>query len=895
MSDKFLGSGQGSINLSNGSATIYSATLGASSLKASKPIKTNSVKQLISTNLDIADVNNLQTQLNEKDELTFVENDTHTTPASGKNKIYFKTDGNLYKKDALDVESLIGGGGVSGPPSSVDNAVVFFDGTRGQVIKEISNFKFVTGVTYGDQLKVPDIETDDHFSINGELTTLDASITANTAKLVNQSAVSTPVPITTLEGELDVAKIKSYQHNCELQFDNMDATLIADETVTILAPGISLSGTVNVAGTILTNQTSFSSDQELITKRYVDDANNLQNTAIGSNTTKTQNITATAGVTTFTGTIGSDNVKATSEVAIGTLAGENTQGSGSVAIGAYAGNNTQGTNSVAIGNNAGNLGQQNNSVAIGYEAGLITQGDECVSIGLGAGRSGQVVRGVAIGRLAGENTQGNNAVALGWSSGNNTQGSDAIAIGTFAGSTTQQNGAIGIGDNAGRTSQGTNGIAIGSYSGNTGQGANSISIGKFAGLTSQGANSIAIGENAGYNNQSNNSIILNASGETLDASSSGLFVAPIVNKTTAYPLFYNPITSEITHKGINSTFVLEEDAKFNQVETFPAGSSKYGCAVLGDNDNKIYGIPYDANHVLEFDYTTNAVTNTYAVPAGNDKYMGAVLHPNGKIYCSPLSATHVLEFDPVSKSVNSTFGTSVGGEQYFGAVLHPNGKIYCPPWISTNNILVIDPVAGTTSTSVFTPITYTGGIGYSGGALTRDGKIIFVPFDGRSGILEVDPVAGTTTQYGNHINSPGYSGCVLADNGLIYAVPYSALYVLEIDPYNKDTRDIGFTLNTPVGGWKFRGGVLHPNGNIYCANFATDEILEINPTMGKTREITTGETPTALNFRTAGITLAPNGKMYCLPRSNTYILEVTPPNGIIIPSGRYLSPYYNKF
>ena len=1105
MSDKFLGSGQGSINLSNGSATIYSATLGAASLSTSKPIKTNSVKQLISTNLDIADVNTLQTQLNEKTELTFVEGDTHTAPSSGKNKIYFKTDGNLYKKNNLGEESTLAGGNglvpiptetisnitdidyksdiekttwsdtslnkynyynyysspkkpalrtpyvpldnrafnvsnegdldqaitdqkdnifittafnitsskviafpckiygdslskptitgvgittslfnvssdnvffqnliltndntssntnciffgfnndatnncvhdcvfntnefaitsshyqvqiynnvfqfigtpdshryillnrcigevliynnvfhsngifstacllinssngstdfdgghlvvysnsssssyiqrmaimetepvnfklslientietytdffilygdtmfngfneiiaykntvtllpespgfkgligwdtpgaggdiiyspviraslnvlpntlrsdysplpnstndnpivcfkntkfttslqvlinpllvgesvssgdVSGPSSSVDNAVVFFDGATGKILKEHANFKFVTGATYGDQLKVPDIETDDHFSINDELATLDTRTQYQTA---NDN-------ITTLIGELDVAKIKSYQHNCELQFDDTDATLTADGTVTLAAPAVILSGTINVAGPALTNQLTFTQDQNLISKKYVDDANTNQNTvistntaanigsvtvhsdvsnagsgaiittaertaigsnttktqniidwnnnntvfngslecgtvyldnirpmgnnggeiyvykqngslglkldtdgnfsvpsgnvsansvivngttpitnggsgsiittaertAIGSNTTKTQNITATAGVTTFSGTIGSDNIKAANEVAIGTnagvsqnqysvaignqaggaqglysvaignqsgetgqsekcvaigylaggdtqtnfcvaignQAGERDQGLQSVAIGNSAGNNGQETNCVAIGNNAGNLSQKLDAIAIGNEAGLITQGQDSIAIGLKAGKNGQVAKGIAIGRQAGETTQGNHAVAVGWSSGNDTQGSDAVAIGTFAGSTTQQSGAIAIGDNAGRTSQGTNGIAIGIYSGNNNQGANSIAIGKFAGLT----------------NQSAGSIILNATGSILDATTTGTFIKPVRNVSTAYQLFYNPTTGEISY------------------------------------------------------------------------------------------------------------------------------------------------------------------------------------------------------------------------------------------------------------------------------------------------------------------------------------------------------------
>ena len=63
--DKFLSTGGGgNANITNGSTNIFAATLGADNLEPSKALKTNSVKQLISTNLEIADVNNLQSELN---------------------------------------------------------------------------------------------------------------------------------------------------------------------------------------------------------------------------------------------------------------------------------------------------------------------------------------------------------------------------------------------------------------------------------------------------------------------------------------------------------------------------------------------------------------------------------------------------------------------------------------------------------------------------------------------------------------------------------------------------------------------------------------------------------------------------------------------------------------
>lgn len=237
MSDKFLGSGQGSINLSNGSATIYSATLGAASLTASKPIKTNSVKQLISANLDITDVNNLQTQLNEKDELTFVEDDTHTNPTAGKVKLYVKTDGNFYKKDSAGNELIFGGGGGVSTTNApvVDNSVVFYDGTTGNLIK------YVNGIRYdavNNTLEVNDLETANTFSLNGELQKI-SNITSATQGTPN---------ITVFDGEIDVKVIKSATHNVELEFDNKTCNLTADGDINL----VTATGDIELNGNSIT-------------------------------------------------------------------------------------------------------------------------------------------------------------------------------------------------------------------------------------------------------------------------------------------------------------------------------------------------------------------------------------------------------------------------------------------------------------------------------------------------------------------------------------------------------------------------------------------------------------------------------------------------------------------
>tara|TARA_R110000764_G_scaffold17132_1_gene47160 strand:- start:1499 stop:3628 length:2130 start_codon:yes stop_codon:yes gene_type:complete len=64
MSDKFLNTGgSGNANISNGTINAFVAGITVANLKASMPIKTNSVNTLVSTKLDITDINNLDGRL----------------------------------------------------------------------------------------------------------------------------------------------------------------------------------------------------------------------------------------------------------------------------------------------------------------------------------------------------------------------------------------------------------------------------------------------------------------------------------------------------------------------------------------------------------------------------------------------------------------------------------------------------------------------------------------------------------------------------------------------------------------------------------------------------------------------------------------------------------------
>ena len=379
MSNKFLTTSSGSINLSNGTVDIFAESLGADNLEASRPLRTNAVKKIVSSNLDISDINNLPVELTTKQELTFVNNDAHSNPPSGQTKLYVKSDGTFYKLDENGNEQNIGG---------------------------------ITNPYVGTWI-VSDLETDDTFSLNQEI-----------QKISNiSSATNAPNPVVTdFDGEIHVAKIKSASHNTEIEFEQTgDMTLTTD-------------GIINITSVGDTNITTVDNDIQMTASEIRLNSSTL--TANGSNII-TNNINPIA-----IGISAGLNDQGINSVAIGYRAGINSQSENSISIGLRAGENTQGINAVAIGNSAGSTNQGDGGIAIGTSAGQNTQNPGAVAIGVNAGRSIQGADAIAIGYRAGINSQSENSISIGKDAGHQSQGESSVAIGQLAGQTNQHANSI---------------------------------------------------------------------------------------------------------------------------------------------------------------------------------------------------------------------------------------------------------------------------------------------------------------------------------------------------------------------------------------------------------------------------------------------------------------------
>lgn len=133
MSDKFLNVGSvGDANLSNGTANIFAAILGADNLQPSRALKTNSVKELVSANLDIADINNLQNVLDSV--LTNPFQGTLRADDFAGDSIKDKTETSSINLTPTEINFVASTVLLNGQPIKADLQRVYDDSQTGEII-----------------------------------------------------------------------------------------------------------------------------------------------------------------------------------------------------------------------------------------------------------------------------------------------------------------------------------------------------------------------------------------------------------------------------------------------------------------------------------------------------------------------------------------------------------------------------------------------------------------------------------------------------------------------------------------------------------------------------------------------------------------------------------------
>ena len=296
-------------------------------------------------------------------------------------------------------------------------------------------------------------------------------------------------------------------------------------------------------------------------------------------------------------------------------------------------------------------------------------------------------------------------------------------------------------------------------------------------------------------------------------------------------------------------------------------TNQYFSGCLGVDGN-IYAMPFGStSYILKIDPNTEIITEQEKFIPDVPGYLGGTLSvsialKDGRICGIPYYRNKVIFYDPKTKEY--TESNEVNG-QWAGGSLAPDGKIYCPS-IRTRRTLVIDPVAGTASTSVFSPIgtadnPFENPSNWAGGVLAPNGKIYGVPF-GATNVLEIDPVAGIQTTFGT-LSSDNYKwyGGVLAPNGKIYCSPNASTSILKIDPVARTATTFGNTLSVISSQEFIYGATVGADGKIYYMLYNSNKILRLDP---DTEQLSVYHTMSDYASFGAGV-LAPNGNIYTIP------------------------------
>jgi len=158
-----------------------------------------------------------------------------------------------------------------------------------------------------------------------------------------------------------------------------------------------------------------------------------------------------------------------------------------------------------------------------------------------------------------------------------------------------------------------------------------------------------------------------------------------------------------------------------------------------------------------------------------------------------------------------------------------------------------------------------------------NGKIYAPPYVATR-VLEIDPNTNTTSLVGTDYGAGAYKWgkFILAPNGKLYAPPAGgAGQTLKLDPTTGVTSLVG--TNWGASGEKWFGGALAANGKIYCTPaLSASQVLVIDPSNDTTSLI--GTAYGTGSYKWIDGILAPNGKIYCPPCTPGQVLCIDPTN-----------------
>ena len=250
---------------------------------------------------------------------------------------------------------------------------------------------------------------------------------------------------------------------------------------------------------------------------------------------------------------------------------------------------------------------------------------------------------------------------------------------------------------------------------------------------------------------------------------------------------------------------------------------KYWNGIKADNGS-IYCMPYTAEYLLkiipgEGQNAEVKILREMQLPDGD--WVAGALANDGCIYYLPFGYDRILKLDPNNGDSISFVGEEIDNE-FAAAVLGNDGYIY---GISDSEIIKFSPIDHRVS---YIGRSLEHSFSLTKAVLAEDGNIYAANRYGQ--ILRIDPRKNDREIIGSQIYngafSSGWGNALLGADKCIYFPPYDHDRVLRYNPTTQSISLIGESYGEKE--WKWKGTVLASDGFIYCIPFTANEILQID-------------------------------------------------------------------
>ena len=930
MSDKFLNTGgSGGVNISNGTTDVFAATISAANLDPSRPVKTNSTKTLVSSNLDISDVNNLQSELNRKIKLNFINGGTPANPPAGEVSLYSKTNDSLYYKTSGGIEKFIG----SGAPPGIQTSWFFSTNTT-IGIPAPSYFRLNNADPLASTEIAFDVINTDTNNISPILNTM-----KNGDKFVMSNADGSNIKIYRVTNSVNEFAYHTYNITLE-SYSNASAYNDGDLTIFTFYPANHSSTTINMLNVGNPTYKTVQNLQDIFHSSgwsfggavsdagggfvdvsegegFIRDADNTVNPIYFM---KWQALTGLALTDLSLNYIyveyngGSPQIVATTtertDVQTNTLMGRVYRDGTTLTI-----DNLQ---KDKVADHAGNMIRRLHdlmpfahssgasiSVKVLTRSFLITEGnfwrgltkittpsyDSSVTNFAywydradwktlppgGEINNSQWDNLGFLDNLEGKedkwridevyiDSDGKVDVVL----GNDEYKSEAEAIDAVAFSPKN----VLPPELFASTAVGITIIQGGSTT------INNVLSPFVSSISTGGVSTIPTLQDV-YNQSTPPQIKTNGTSGPL-----------VLQEDTTVDA--TDVLQIKNNDGLATTFSVTGEGKVDLGGLFPLTSATIDIGaqfryfkdihISGEVKHQILNTHVQTTNWDEIDVST--ITGI----TGTNKYAGGTIGFLGKIYCAPSNSSNVLVIDPETNTTSTFSHGVVGTNLCSGAIMvratSLRYEVYFIPQNSTSVIRL-----NTLTNAIDTPITGLVGTDKWDGAVLapNNNKIYCIP-KGSPNVLVINPVNNTTTTIAHGVVGTNlWSGGVVAPNGKIYCAPSEATVILVIDPTNDTVSTFTYPISGSIVGGSgqadlFRGCVLAPNGKIYCIPYNSLQPLIIVPTSISPYPTTDfayiipGQLNLPFYLKWKGGCLAPNGKIYCVPSGfgETDVLVIDP-------------------